>query len=48
MPPVVPGNEIPANTKCGNSQEDAGAHANERWYTIGHPTLPDGILMVGL
>ena len=36
------------NLKSGATQADADAKENERWYTLGHATLPDGILMIGL
>lgn len=35
------------NLKSGATQAAAGAAKNERWYTSGHATLPDNVLMIG-
>lgn len=35
-------------TKNGATQVAAGAAAGEFWYTNGHATLPDGVVMRGL
>lgn len=35
-------------TKSGATQAAAGASAGELWYTSGHATLPDGVVMYGL
>lgn len=34
--------------KRGSTQVDAGAEAGELWYTIGHVSLPDGVMMYGI
>ena len=34
--------------KSGSTQANAGAGANEVWKTLGHATLPDNVLMVGV
>ncbi len=35
-------------TKNGATQVAAGAAAGELWYTIGHATLPDYVVMIGV
>ena len=34
--------------KSGATQVASGAGANELWYTVGHATLPDNVVMMGI
>jgi hypothetical protein len=36
------------NLKSGATQAAAKAKKNERWYTSGHATLPDNVMMIGV
>jgi len=36
------------NLKSGATQAAAGAAAGERWYTSGHSSLPDNVMMIGV
>ena len=39
---------ITGNIKHGATQVAAGAAAQEVWYTVGHASLPDNVLMIGV
>jgi len=36
------------NLKSGATQAAAEAKAGERWYTSGHSSLPDNVMMLGV
>lgn len=40
--------QFPSVSKSGATQVAAGAAEGEFWYTSGHATLPDNVLMLGV
>jgi hypothetical protein len=45
---IINGNVFLTIIKSGATQGAAGAAANEVWKTLGHSTLPDNVLMIGV